>query len=447
MVPCEVVADDGGSEVDPLSDPEERRVLYSALDSFRLGFYVQKNPEAGKSGVNQGLDGEECILKRHFLRQYRQAAHYNITHLRRQSFYSLPSAHMEILASTPFGLPKTLDAVDAAIDANADIADTVLALGLSMYDIDPGSTEWRGAATSQDMDKVRSTIRQLYRDWAAEGAPEREACYGPILAGLNEAFGDIAPAKRSHVSVLVPGAGLGRLAFEICNAGYAMEGNEISYHQLLMSNWILNYTTGPKSHSLYPWALSFSNHTHRSHQVQKIEVPDVFPAEELEKSCRNLASELHAHQRMSMSSGDFCVLYKEPQYEGAFDAVTTCFFIDTAPNLIAYIETVKHCLKPGGVWINLGPLLWHFESGSPEKKNSFSSSSSETDRENQDRNQGIGESGSFELADDEVVKLVEHLGFDIVEHNPVVWEAGYIQDPRSMLQNMYKPSYWMARKR
>jgi len=35
MVPGEVVADDGGSEVDPLSDPEERRVLYSALDSFR----------------------------------------------------------------------------------------------------------------------------------------------------------------------------------------------------------------------------------------------------------------------------------------------------------------------------------------------------------------------------------------------------------------------------
>ncbi|KAH0006020.1 N2227-domain-containing protein, partial [Aureobasidium melanogenum] len=408
------VADEESSEIDPLSDPEERRVLFAALDSFR---------------------------------QYRQAAHYNITHLRRQSFYSLPLAHMELLASEPFSLPKTLDAVDAAIDTNADIAETVLALGLDMYGIDPESTEWHGAATSQDMDKIRSTIRQLYRDWAAEGAAEREACCGPILAGLNRAFEDISPAKRSHVSVLVPGAGLGRLAFEICNAGYAMEGNEISYHQLLVSNWILNYTSGPRSHSVYPWALGFSNHTRRSHQLQKVRVPDIWPSEELDRSCKELEAELHAYQRMSMSSGDFCVLYREPRYEAAFDAVTTCFFIDTAPNLIAYIETVKHCLKPGGVWINLGPLLWHFEGGSPEKKKSSASSSpSETGRENQDKNRGIGESGSFELADEEVVKLIEHFGFTIVEHESVVGEAGYIQDPRSMLQNMYKPSFWMARK-
>lgn len=27
--------DDEGSEIDPLCDPEERRVLYAALDSFR----------------------------------------------------------------------------------------------------------------------------------------------------------------------------------------------------------------------------------------------------------------------------------------------------------------------------------------------------------------------------------------------------------------------------
>ncbi|KAI5208843.1 N2227-domain-containing protein [Aureobasidium subglaciale] len=414
LVPGEEVADDEGSEVDPLSDPEERRVLFAALDSFRD------------------------------TRQYRQAAHYNITHLRRQSFYSLPSAHMELLASESFNLPKTLDAVDAAIDANADIADTVLALGLDMYGLDPESTEWRGAATSQDMDKVRSTIRQLYRDWSAEGAREREACYRPILAGLNRAFEHVSPSKRSNVSVLVPGAGLGRLAFEICNAGYAMEGNEISYHQLLVSNWILNYTSGPKSRSIFPWALGFSNHTHRSHQLQEIQIPDVWPAEELDKSCKTLSSELHAYQRMSMSSGDFCVLYKEERYRAAFDAVTTCFFVDTAPNLIAYIETVKHCLKPGGVWINLGPLLWHFEGGSPEKQKI--SSSSETGRENQDRNQGIGESGSFELADEEVVKLVEYFGFEVIEHNPVHGEAGYIQDPRSMLQNTYKPSFWMARK-
>ena len=45
---------------------------------------------------------------------------------------------------------------------------------------------------------------------------------------------------RHDVRVLVPGAGLGRLAFEIARLGYAAEGNDFSYHMLMGSNYILN---------------------------------------------------------------------------------------------------------------------------------------------------------------------------------------------------------------
>ncbi|GAB7353221.1 hypothetical protein MBLNU459_g3741t1 [Dothideomycetes sp. NU459] len=415
-------ADDG--EIDPLSDPEEKRVLYAALDSFR---------------------------------QYRHAAHYNITHLRRQSFYSLPSTQMSLLSSDPFNLTKTFDAVDDAIDVNADIADAVLAIGLNTYGIDPENSQWKGTATPGDMDKVRSTIRQLYRDWAAEATQERSDSFEPILAALNKSYSHLSPAQRSHINVLVPGAGLGRLAFEVNRTGYAVEGNEISYHQLLASNWILNYTRSAGAHELFPWALNFSNHTRRAHQLQKVLVPDVWPGQALDDASRALGSEVHAYDRMSMSSGDFCVLYKGPEHAGAFDAVTTCFFIDTAPNLIAYIETVGHCLKTGGVWINLGPLLWHFEAGStPADAKKQKNDATQSGRTAQggsrgglsfETNQGIGEPGSFELADEEVVRLVEHFGFEIVEHRPTGSEAGYIQDPRSMLQNTYRPSFWTARKK
>ena len=34
----------------------------------------------------------------------------------------------------------------------------------------------------------------------------------------------------------------------------------------------------------------------------------------------------------------------------------TCYFIDTAHNVIAYIENISKILKPGGYWINLGKL-------------------------------------------------------------------------------------------
>lgn len=38
----------------------------------------------------------------------------------------------------------------------------------------------------------------------------------------------------------------------------------------------------------------------------------------------------------------------------SWDCVTTCFFIDTAHNVIEYVETIWKILKPGGAWINLG---------------------------------------------------------------------------------------------
>ena len=44
----------------------------------------------------------------------------------------------------------------------------------------------------------------------------------------------------AEVSVLVPGAGLGRLAFEIARRGYTCQGNEFSLFMLFASNFVLN---------------------------------------------------------------------------------------------------------------------------------------------------------------------------------------------------------------
>ncbi|KAK4954707.1 hypothetical protein LTR66_013544 [Elasticomyces elasticus] len=413
---------------DPLSDPEERRVLYAAIDSFR---------------------------------QYRHTAHYNITHLRRRSFYTLPSSHMSLLASPPFSLPAAFDAVDKAIDASADIADLIVSTALLSFGVDQDD-DWKGKAMPGDMDKARSTIRQLYRDWSLEAEPERHACYDPILSALAAQFSHIRPQERHQVQVLVPGAGLGRLVFEICKAGWTVEGNEISYHQLLASNFVLNKTPSASAYPLHPWALSFSNHRTRADQFRRVMIPDVHPATELARVSVERGDQMHSSERMSMSSGDFCVIYQEAEYANSFDAITTCFFIDTAPNLIAYIETVLNCLKQGGYWINLGPLLWHFENAphpgakedhGPDVSDSSSvrlddtTHRSESTRcETYERNIGIGKAGSFELADDEVLALLRHFGFEIVQHEVDGLATGYVQDPESMLQNVYRPSFWIARK-
>lgn len=150
-----------------------------------------------------------------------------------------------MLAEPPFNILDTLERVDDAIDANADIADEILAHGLRAFGLgkDPQSQEkdWRGAANAEDLNKVHTTIIQFYRDWSAEGANERNACIKPVLKDLEERF----TQNRGDIRILVPGAGLGRLVFELCQQGYTVEGNEISYHQLLASKQTAEHSLPP----------------------------------------------------------------------------------------------------------------------------------------------------------------------------------------------------------
>ena len=45
---------------------------------------------------------------------------------------------------------------------------------------------------------------------------------------------------RRQIEILVPGAGLGRLAYELAKLGFACEGNEFSLFMLFASNFVLN---------------------------------------------------------------------------------------------------------------------------------------------------------------------------------------------------------------
>ncbi|MCJ1277105.1 hypothetical protein MMC21_004914 [Puttea exsequens] len=336
-----------------------------------------------------------------------------------------------MLSAPPFSLLENLDRVDDAIDANAEISDAIFRTAASSFGFEGQSS--KGAATPSDMDKARSTVRQMMRDWSAEGATERRACYDPVLGDLAREYSHVL--DKRELKVLVPGAGLGRLVFELCQAGYNVEGNEISYHQLMASNLILNHTVEAEQFDLYPFALEFSNVERREDQLKKVKVPDVHPGSTVGVEVGDAAA-----NRMSMSAADFVVLYSQERYRGTFDSVVTVFFIDTAPNLIRYIETIRNCLKDGGVWINLGPLLWHFSDRAPGEHNSSRIS------KRMGEAPGIEEPGSFELSNEEVLCLVEKLGFGLESQEIRNDGTGYIQNPNCMLQNAYRTSHWIARK-
>lgn len=161
----------------------------------------------------------------------------------------------------------------------------------------------------------------------------------------------------SKLRILIPGAGLGRLVFELSREGFDSEGNEISFHQLLASSYILNFCPSLNNHTLFPWVHSFSNHQNRSNHLRSVQLPDIHPG--------TAFAGHENHGEMSMSASDFLLLYGNEEQRNRFDAVATVFFLDTAPNIIRYIEVIRNCLRTGGLLINVGPLLWHFENNAP----------------------------------------------------------------------------------
>ncbi|TIB67015.1 hypothetical protein E3Q24_04294 [Wallemia mellicola] len=256
--------------------------------------------------------------------------------------------------------------------------------------------------TPAQMDKLLSTLKQF-------GEKERNTSYGPILETLEEKYSGLTKEQRLNTKILVPGAGLARLAFDIARMGFSSQGNEFSYFMLLSSFFILNRTTERNQHTIFPFAHTSSNHPEETSQLRSITVPDVLPLDYL----RGPDSDF------SLVAGEFLEIYGGDDEKEQWDAVVTCFYLDTAKNIIDYIKTISHVLKPGGQFINLGPLLYHFE------------------------NNDDGEV-SIELTLEELKKLLPQCGFKL--DNEKMIDTTYTNNGDSMLQYTYKACFWTATK-
>lgn len=203
----------------------------------------------------------------------------------------------------------------------------------------------------ESLSKVKSTMVQFIRDWSDYGQTERANCYQPLIDAMLK-YVPLYPETESNTRsrVLVPGCGLGRLAFEVIQQGYSCQGNEFSYHMLLAANYILNEVPASKYHTIYPYVVKYQNRTKADDQFRGFEIPDVAPMTAVDQIADN--------QEFGICAGEFVDVYSKEFEE--WHAVLTCFFIDTALNIYCYIDTLAILLKPGGVWANLGPLLWHF---------------------------------------------------------------------------------------
>lgn len=104
---------------------------------------------------------------------------------------------------------------------------------------------------------------------------------------------------------------------------------------------------------------------------------------------------------------------------GQWNCVATCFFVDTASNIVQYVEHIHSLLVDGGIWINLGPLLYHY-----------------TDSPDVD---------STELSYAEFRNVILHYGFDLKEESQRT--CHYTQNSDSMMHTIYYCPFFVAIKK
>ena len=153
-------------------------------------------------------------------------------------------------------------------------------------------------------------------------------------------------------------------------------------------------------HRFHPFIHWWSHQQSTVSTFRQVSFPDVLP---------RLSDTFH------LDEGNFFDVFSGWSY------VVTLFFIDTSLNVIKTIQHIYSLLDPGGIWINLGPLLW--------------------------TSSGV----ALELSLDEVIKVVEFVGFELLPVSECgetvkIVECEYTSDSEAMMRWLYRTAFWIARK-
>jgi len=191
----------------------------------------------------------------------------------------------------------------------------------------------------QPYDALGQVVAHMVRDWSSDGALIRNSLYTWCLKQF-----ELYPLHPQRVEpIVVPGAGMGRLAWELATGlDHSVEAIESSLSMSAAAHSIL----AGESFLVHPYALDhFTNEVDSSLRYDQVTIPDIDPT-------------ARGKGNLSFTVGDFNYEYMQNN-ESRYSAVVSCFFIDTATTVYDYLTTIESILVGGGLWINVGPLQWH----------------------------------------------------------------------------------------
>ncbi|KAI1011903.1 hypothetical protein LB503_004285 [Fusarium chuoi] len=302
--------------------------------------------------------------------------------------------------------------IDALLKKNQELCDAIVQNAMKFYGIEEKELKKHidDAESSErlaDKIAVSQALKHYVRDWTEDGEYERKetfACLVKTVQGLFPVRDDENPVK-----ILVPGSGLGRLGHDIARlGGFEVTVNEWSMYMNIAYRFI-KAERAQDAHSFHPFIDGWSHHATEADMMRKLTFPD---------TSLNSTS-------VVLDEGDFTTVFKDKTHY--YDIVVTYFFIDTARNVMSYFDTIKRVLKPGGHWVNLGPLFY-------------------------------GTGPFVQLTLEEIVRATESMGFEYLDtdesygpltlegRTPRSMEAVYAFDNKALTKSAYNAQFWVARR-
>ncbi|TFK75152.1 N2227-domain-containing protein [Pluteus cervinus] len=287
------------------------------------------------------------------------------------------------------GYEAHFDRAQKEITVNAQLVRDIVAYGQDLYGVRAGDED----GLDENYGIVDEALGHLVRDWSDFGVTERSQIFPPILKALQEHLGHDGKKK-----ILLPGFGLGRLAHEVAEIkDYQVTANDLDYNGILSYHYVLNRTKELFDHQFYPFNLDWTQQLFTNTRFQGVKFPDYKPSP-------------HSRANVKLMEGDFMEVFAPEEYIEKYDAVVSLFFIDVGENVVDFLEMIHRVLKPGGIWINLGPLKW-------------------------------GGFAHMQLSAEEVLQVADKIGFDVNHDSRQSIETQYARQPHSLIKFVYGMSF------
>ena len=218
---------------------------------------------------------------------------------------------------------------------------------------DHDASKMKERPSGESYDEVGLLLIQVAREWTLLGRDCRVRCSQDILKVCESIRRDCS----GPLVAIVPGSGLGRLAFDIAIRGFDVTGIECSRMMISACRNILSMSRSNIQMDFYPFAIRTANSIGRSDETGihlSSQFPDVHVKSVMDLTPHPYNSSLNI-LRGAFGTPDSSLFIKA----NSTDILATCFFVDCVPDLVNLVNEARRILKPGASWLNFGPLKYH----------------------------------------------------------------------------------------